>query len=64
MSLNWETGLGLLRDLVVAVIGVIALFGIDISNEQTGGILLLVSVAGAFSVWAYKAYQAHKKEAA
>ena len=62
-SLNWETGLGLLRDLVVAVIGVIALFGLDISNEQTGGILLLVSVAGAFGVWAFKAYKANKAAA-
>jgi hypothetical protein len=61
-SLTWETGLGLLRDLVVAIIGLIALFGVDISNEQTGGILLLVATAGAFGVWAFNSYQNAKKE--
>lgn len=46
--------LGLLRDLVVAVIGLGILFGVSISNEQIAGILLVVSTAFALGTWFYQ----------
>lgn len=57
------TFLGLLRDLVVAVLGVALLFGISVTQEQTGAILALVAVAAALGKWAYDRYQAGKSPA-
>jgi hypothetical protein len=50
------TALGLLRDLVAAVIGLLILFGVGLSDDQVAGILLVVSTAGALGAWLYLAW--------
>lgn len=50
-----ETGLGLLRDVIAAILALGILFGLSFSDEQVAGILLLVSTLGAFGTWAWKA---------
>ena len=50
-----QTGLGLLRDLVAAIIGLLILFGVNLTDAQVGGLLLVLTTAGAFGTWAYKA---------
>jgi hypothetical protein len=51
------TVLGLIRDLVSAIIGLLILFGVGLSDDQIAGILLVVTTAGALGSWAYLAWQ-------
>lgn len=46
---------GLLRDLVVAVFGVLLIFGISSSQEQVAAVVALVAAGLAFGTWLYKA---------
>lgn len=57
-----EKGLGLLRDVVAAIIALAILFGAHMSDEQVAGILLLLTTVGAFGTWAFNAYRASKGE--
>lgn len=50
-----DVALGLFRDFVVAVIGLGILFGVNVSQEQIAGILLVVTTAAALGTWAWKA---------
>ena len=47
-------GLGLIRDLVAAIVGLLILFGVDLTNDQVAGILLVVATAGALGSWIYQ----------
>lgn len=47
------TGVGLLRDVIAALIGVLILFGVEISDQQAAGILLLVTTLAALGTWLY-----------
>lgn len=47
------TGIGLLRDVVAAVLGVAILFGANFSNDQIAGVLLVVTTLGALGTWAW-----------
>lgn len=51
---NMTTLLGLLRDFAAALIGVLILFGVDWTQEQVAGVLLLVTVALALASWVYE----------
>lgn len=51
------TVLGLIRDLIAAIIGLLILFGVNISDDQIAGILLVVSTAGALGGWLFLAYR-------
>lgn len=53
-----KTGIGLLRDVVAAALGLAILFGVSFTDEQIAGVLLFVTTAGAFGTWAYGAYKA------
>lgn len=57
-----QTGLGLLRDVIAAALALAILFGLSISDDQVAGILLLITTAGAFGTWAYRAYSAQRKQ--
>jgi hypothetical protein len=46
-----STGVGLLRDLVAAVIGLLIAFGVEVSDEQAAGILLVLVTAAALGTW-------------
>jgi hypothetical protein len=48
------TFLGLVRDFAAALIAVAMLFGVGITNEQAGGILLAVTTALALGAWIYR----------
>lgn len=48
------TLIGLLRDFVAAALAVALLFGITITQEQIGGILLLVVTGGALATYVYQ----------
>jgi UDP-N-acetylmuramyl pentapeptide phosphotransferase/UDP-N-acetylglucosamine-1-phosphate transferase len=47
------TFIGLLRDLVAAVLGVLIVFHVGISNDQESGILLVVTTGAALGLWLY-----------
>lgn len=53
MENKWQTGLGLLRDMVAAALALAILFGVDLTDDQVAGILALIVTAGAFGSWAY-----------
>lgn len=54
-----ETAVGLARDLIVAIIGLLILFDLaSWTDEQVAGILLVFSTAAAFGTWAYKSWKA------
>lgn len=44
-------GLGLLRDVVAAALGLAILFNLNISDEQIAGVLMLITTVGAFASW-------------
>ena len=48
-----STIIGLIRDAVAAVIGLAILFGVNWSDEQTAGILLVVTTVGALGAFLY-----------
>lgn len=52
-----ETFTGLLRDLIVAVVGLLIVFDVAISEEMLAGILLVVSTALALGTFAFTAYR-------
>lgn len=52
------TLIGLIRDAVAAVIGLAILFGVNWSDDQVAGILLVVTTVGALVSWLYAQ---HKK---
>jgi hypothetical protein len=49
--------LGYLRDFLVAVFGLAAAFGVHITQQQTAGILLVVSTAFALGSYLYTRYR-------
>lgn len=51
--MNLKVGLGLLRDVVAAALALAILFGLDLSDDQIAGILLLVTTVGAFGTWVF-----------
>jgi hypothetical protein len=53
-----ETLLGLIRDFVAAGLGVAILFGVNFSDDQIAGILLLVTTALALISWLYNQHRA------
>lgn len=63
MSVQTSTLLGLIRDVVVAIIGILILAGADISNDMIAGILLLVSTVFALGSWIYAQYKQPKSSA-
>lgn len=46
-----SSGLGYLRDFVAAIIGLLILFGVEISDQQMAGLLLVVATGGAFGTY-------------
>jgi len=57
-----ETFTGLLRDFVVAVVGVLIIIGVDISDQLLAGILLILTTGLAMGTWAYKAWKASRPQ--
>lgn len=55
-----ETAIGLLRDFIAATLGLLILFGVDFSDDQLAGILLVVSTGLALGTFAYKNWQARR----
>lgn len=55
--------IGLIRDVVAAVIGLAILFGVSWSDEQVAGILLVVTTVGALASWAYATYSKRPPDA-
>lgn len=51
------TIIGLIRDFIAAFLGLLILFGVDLSDEQVAGVLLVVSTGLALASWAYTAYK-------
>lgn len=49
---------GLVRDFVVAALGVLILAGASISDDLVAGILLLVTTGLALGTYGYQAYKA------
>lgn len=47
------TGIGLLRDLVAATLGLLILFGVDLTDAQISGVLLVVTTFAALATWLY-----------
>lgn len=47
------TLIGLLRDFVAACIGLLILFGVDITQDQVAGILLVLTTGSALGAWLY-----------
>lgn len=55
-----ERGLGLLRDLLVAIASILVLAGVitdDQSQRYTAAAILLISTAAAFGAWALNEYR-------
>jgi hypothetical protein len=55
-----ERGLGLLRDLLVAVASVLVLAGVitdDQGQRYTAAAVLLIATGSAFAAWAYNEYK-------
>jgi MFS-type transporter involved in bile tolerance (Atg22 family) len=52
-----STIIGLIRDAVAAVIGLAILFGVNWSDEQTAGILLVVTTVGALGAYLWAQYR-------
>lgn len=50
--------IGLVRDVVAATLGVAILFGVNWSDEQVAGILLVVTTAGALASHLYSRFAA------
>lgn len=50
---TFATGIGLLRDAIAATLGVLILFGVEISDAQIAGILLVVTTFAALGTWLY-----------
>lgn len=50
---------GLVRDFVAAVCGVLLVMGL-LTQELIGGILLIVTTGGALAAWGIQAYRASK----
>lgn len=53
--------IGLVRDVVVAAIGLAILFGANFTDEQVAGILLLITTVGALGSWLYAWNQGRTK---
>lgn len=49
--------LGYIRDLAAAVIGLLILFNVPISEDQIAGILLVLTTAGAFGSYLWRQYR-------
>lgn len=47
------TGIGLLRDAIAATLGLLILFGVELSDAQIAGILLVVTTFAALGTWLY-----------
>lgn len=56
------TALGLIRDFVAAVLGLLILFGVNFSDEQIAGVLLVVTTAAALGSWAWVAYRDRRRQ--
>ena len=52
-----EQLLGYLRDFIAAELGVAILFGVNMSDDQVAGILLVVTTGAAFGTYAYGAWK-------
>ena len=48
-----KTTIGLLRDFIAAVLGVLILFGVDLTDAQIAGVLLVVTTGAAFGTYVY-----------
>lgn len=53
--------IGLIRDVVAAVVGLAILFGAGWTDEQVAGILLVVTTVGALGSYAWAQYKASHK---
>lgn len=59
-----KNAIGYFRDLVAAVLGLLILFGVDLTDAQLAGVLLVVSTGGAFGAYVWAAYrQRHAADA-
>lgn len=61
-STTIATLLGLVRDLCAAVVGLLILFGVNLSDDQVAGILLVVTTAGALGSWTFLLWQKNQAE--
>lgn len=54
--MSGTTLIGLLRDVIAAVLGLAILFGAGFSDEQIAGVLLVVTTVAAFGtfVWTHR----------
>ncbi len=48
-----KTAIGLLRDFIAAVLGLLILFGVDLTDEQVAGLLLVVTTGAALGTYIY-----------
>jgi hypothetical protein len=54
-----KTAIGLFRDFIAAVLGLLILFGVDLTDEQIAGLLLVVTTGAAFGTYVYDVVQSH-----
>ena len=47
------TFIGVLRDFIAAVLGLLILFGVDLTDAQIAGVLLVVTTGAAFGTYVY-----------
>jgi hypothetical protein len=47
------TGIGLLRDATAATLGLLILFGVDLTDAQISGVLLVVTTFAALGTWLF-----------
>jgi hypothetical protein len=52
-----KTAIGLLRDFMAAVLGLLILFGVDLTDEQIAGLLLVVTTGAAFGSYVYDQFK-------
>lgn len=58
--MNTSTIIGLLRDFVAAGLGLAILFGLNFTDEQIAGVLLVVTTAGALGTYLYGQFKSKK----
>lgn len=53
-----KTAIGLFRDFVAAILGLLILFGVSLTDAQVAGLLLVVTTGAALGTYLYGAWKA------